>query len=542
MFQLAFPTSLQLPISPTTLAISLGMLLTLGHAVRMISDGYKALVKNWFRWILWILTVVFVFWLVIGVLYPIYYFLLESYAHSSPIPFAKLKSSLVHWYNKSPYAHYTVLLSSLVIYGELRARVVTDNTSGAVTWGHTAHKGDLSVNVGTLKEITSIISSIVQPPVIAPTPPTTDVLTAIIAEQLNRLLPPHLLTLPTANFTAELTETVLAEVEDVKSCIKALTTSVHNIQAAAAQPPQPRPAPSPITIQTPPPQKSEKHPVSFVDDASESSTEEEEETWVQVVRGSRNSPYKAATGPRSIALPRKSPSSATPVNLADPIDHKMSEEALLAALKQREATRKSQQRESTQEPEFLTTEEQQMSLDELHRKFKLENQRRFNEAADLRRMDFEPLGQLTEQQAMLPRYAIKRLIRQKKHEAWVKDMQARGIPLFRCDVCHELTNESHKCIATRWLTSGSRNSAIAKGVVISTGSSGVRVHTAPIVNPTKLQKEYDNIVGWKEKIEELENQTAPRKQATQTDSTTPPSEAQDRATGDAMMDSETQGV
>ncbi len=540
MFQLAFPAFLQLPICPTTLGIGLGVLLILGHMIRMISDGYKAMMKHWCRWILWSSTVIFAFWLVIGVIYPIYCSLLEVYVHSSPIIFPNLQHSLLNWYNKSPYIHYAISLCFLIAYGELRARVVQNYASGAVTRDHTAPNCDLSVNISTLKEITTIISSMVQPPTSAPTPPT-ETLKEIIAEQLNRLLPPHLLTLPSANFTAELTETVLAEVEDVKSCIKALAASVNSIQATSTQPPQPQPTPPALTTKTPLPRKSEKHPVSFVDDASESSDESgEEETWVQVVRGSRNSPYKASTGPRSIPLPKRTSSPAHPVNLSDPIDHKMSEEALLAALKQREAVRKSQQREANQESEFLTAEERLMSLDELHRKFKLENQRRFNEAAELRRMDFEPLGQLTEQQAMLPRYAIKRLIRQKKHEAWVKDMQARGIPLFRCDVCHELTNESHKCIATRWLTSGSRNSAISKGVVISTGSSGVRVHTAPIINTTKLQKEYDDIVGWKEKIDGLDNQAAPRKSEPHTDSATSQLEPE-QGGGDVAMGSDEAG-
>lgn len=526
------------PFSPKALVLTLLVVLIIGHTIRLISDAYKNLVKNWLRWVLWALTVISILGLICWILHNIYSHASRLY---SPESITEFYAAGMSWFAALPNSSafpYVAITLLCIGYGELRARVFSDVANGAVTRDTRLAKNDeLVVNMGVLKDLTTVIHSIMQPPM-PTTPLPTEAFKAVIVEQLNQILPPLLLTLPTANFTAELTENILAEVEDVKAYVRALTTTVYNQPPTQPQPftpntSQPKPAPR----SQPQPAKSEKHPIQLV--TEDESGSDEEEGWVNVAKKVRISDYKAATSSR-IADSRKPPSSARTAKLSDPLNYDMTEADLLDNLKQREAARREAQRAAKSDPEFLTDEERNMTMDELHRKFKVENQRRFSEAADLRATDFEPLGDLTAEQKQLPRFVVKRLIRQRKHQLWVEEMQARGVPLHRCDVCHELTTDSHRCVATRWLTQGNRNSAIAKGVVVSTGPSGIRVHTAPIVNPPQLRKEFQKLQAWSAKMDDLDRQTAPHEQATQ--ATPPPPLEDSTETLDTSMDTQTESV
>jgi hypothetical protein len=176
---------------------------------------------------------------------------------------------------------------------------------------------------------------------------------------------------------------------------------------------------------------------------------------------------------------------------------KLTEEELLQRLKERQV----QRQEARRPPFYLTDEEKALSMDALHRLWKVERQRLNNEREALSRHDFESLGDLTEAQKQLPRSAVRQIIRQRKSEVWAQAMRARGIPVHQCDVCYELTTGNHRCIATKWTTDQTKNAAVSKGLVLTQSPGGVRLHASPIIDPEKLQKEYERLSKLREELE-----------------------------------------
>lgn len=214
----------------------------------------------------------------------------------------------------------------------------------------------------------------------------------------------------------------------------------------------------------------------------------ENHTFVKTVhpRSNRGKKNKSAV-PRNAGSPRPE----LDAELAG-----LSEAEMLAKLREREQRR----REERKQPKFLTDEEKQMTMDELHRYWKVERQRRRNEREDLRVYDFQPLGQLTEEQKKLPRRDVERLIARRREEVWADTMRARGIEVLKCDTCYRLHTGDHSCIATRWRTDAQRHSAVPRGVVVTGTPQGVRVTTAPIIEEERLQKQLRTIQGMLEEI------------------------------------------
>lgn len=154
------------------------------------------------------------------------------------------------------------------------------------------------------------------------------------------------------------------------------------------------------------------------------------------------------------------------------------EAALLTQLRFKET----QRRESHREPEFLTQEEQGMTMDELSRKWKLERQSRLNEQERLARLDFEPLGELTPEQKLLRRAVIRKLIADKKTELWTRRMQAQGIQVYRCETCNRLHTGNHSCTATPWTLTNPRSSTTLapKRIIVDQTGQGIGIRTKTI--------------------------------------------------------------
>lgn len=167
----------------------------------------------------------------------------------------------------------------------------------------------------------------------------------------------------------------------------------------------------------------------------------------------------------------------------------LTEQQMLEKLREREQRR----REQARPPKFLTEEEKRMTMDELHCHWKVERQRRRNEREDLRAYDFQPLGDLTEEQKQLPRREVERIVARRREEVWANSMRARGVELFKCSTCYRLHTGDHTCIATRWRTEGQRNSAVPKGVVVTGTPQGVRITTTPIIEEERLIKQLHTI-------------------------------------------------
>eukprot|EP01069_Polyplicarium_translucidae_P011336 Polyplicarium_translucidae@DN3832_c0_g1_i1.p2 len=88
---------------------------------------------------------------------------------------------------------------------------------------------------------------------------------------------------------------------------------------------------------------------------------------------------------------------------------------------------------------YLTEEERAMALDQLHRHHKVDRVRRRGEAAQFGPADFWELGRLSEAEKDLPRPEIRRIIRERRTGEWVRRMRQKGVPLFKCSVCQEIT-------------------------------------------------------------------------------------------------------
>ena len=176
----------------------------------------------------------------------------------------------------------------------------------------------------------------------------------------------------------------------------------------------------------------------------------------------------------------------------------------LTELEEAVKERKAKAKEISRELLFLSEEEKGMSLAELHRKWKVEAQRQREERASLSRFDFEDLGTITEEEKLLPKSQIKKIIRDRKTEKWAQDMKAKGIPLHQCEVCQQLAGPNHHCLATKWMTEGPHGLR-KKLVLTQSKAGGVRLAEKRVVDQDKLNREYEAICKLKQDLE-LQNQ------------------------------------
>jgi len=212
----------------------------------------------------------------------------------------------------------------------------------------------------------------------------------------------------------------------------------------------------------------------------------------------KRTPERASKFHNPLLTPAAEPKPAPTTVVGLPAEFaSLTEEELLKKLRERQA----QRQVANRPPYYLTEEEKKLSMDGLHRQWKLERQRRNNEREVLARHDFEDLGELTEEQRELPRAVIRRIIRQRKNEVWANAMRAKGIPVSQCDVCLELTTGNHRCVATKWTTDQTRNAAISKGLVMTQGPGGIRLHAKAIIDQEKLNKEYEQLRILREELE-----------------------------------------
>ena len=123
---------------------------------------------------------------------------------------------------------------------------------------------------------------------------------------------------------------------------------------------------------------------------------------------------KTTTAPKSTtSLPAeptiKETTTQLPLNDMRTIDE-LKEEELREVLRQRVQERR------TAPSRYLSEEEKNMTMDELHRKWKIEGQKAREERVALNPFDFKELGELTEEQKLLPKYEIRKIIRNKKND------------------------------------------------------------------------------------------------------------------------------
>lgn len=255
--------------------------------------------------------------------------------------------------------------------------------------------------------------------------------------------------------------------------------------------------------------------------------------------GPVSSPYQSNTDPDDLPSPplmnvagstwktvrnqlRKTvkPATLTPptTSTPKPTDMRTADELGEAELRDLLRVKAEARRDATQASQYLTDEEKLMSLGELHRKWKVEDQRRREERENLSRFDFEELGQLTEEQKLLPKAEVRRILRDRKNDTWVASMKAQGVPLHQCEVCQQLTTSNHRCMATRWMTEGQRG--LRKGLVITqTGTGPIKLQEKQLIDQEQLNKEYEEIVKLKQQLDERTRKIAEAIRTEPTDAT-----------------------
>lgn len=159
----------------------------------------------------------------------------------------------------------------------------------------------------------------------------------------------------------------------------------------------------------------------------------------------------------------------------------------------------SQRRKDNRErAKFLSEEEKAMTLDALHRKFKLEDQQRRNEREELRRHDYEELGDLTEAEKELPKHEIRKIISRRREQCWRQRMIDSGRKLHQCQVCRKyiLDDAQHTCFdtGTRLEDKGkSRPYQHRQLVVQKTGGNAVSLKPVTIVDPQAVETEFQRL-------------------------------------------------
>jgi hypothetical protein len=176
----------------------------------------------------------------------------------------------------------------------------------------------------------------------------------------------------------------------------------------------------------------------------------------------------------------------------------------LDKLREREAARK----EAARPPAYLTDEEKQLTMDQLARKWKVERQRQQNLREELRAQDFAPLGSLTEEQKLLPRNDVRRIVMDRKSEVWAENMRARGFEVLRCATCQRLhLPGKHECFKTSWVTEATRNTPVQQTVIVSKTTQGVQVRRTPVIDEEQVLASFEKYRVMKEEIEARQRAT-----------------------------------
>ena len=218
------------------------------------------------------------------------------------------------------------------------------------------------------------------------------------------------------------------------------------------------------------------------------------DTWKKVAGKTQKRDGKPA---KSRALPKSNPS--IPEAQASQYAN-MSEDELFNHL----VKIRKERREEAAKPKYLTEEEKMLTVAELDRRLRererLEKEQRIEQSK-------QDLGMLSKEEQALPISELKNLIKQRRYEAWVKDITEQGIPLHRCTVCGELATQRHRCMSTSWSTIGKSGALPIKKELIMTQSGGgdVRLRQIRQIDPDELEKRHAAIMAEKKKIE-IENE------------------------------------
>ena len=156
------------------------------------------------------------------------------------------------------------------------------------------------------------------------------------------------------------------------------------------------------------------------------------------------------------------------------------EDELREELRKRELSRRQQNREL----EFLTETEKEMGTRDLG-----ELMRYWKKPEDLKPYDHRSLGQLTREEAELPRSLIKRLITIRKNQAYLKECEARGEEIKQCEFCSRRypSSRAHYCFKTGWVIKETTSQGVpkTKDVVVTQDNK----NTIKITQQTHIDKE-----------------------------------------------------
>lgn len=226
-------------------------------------------------------------------------------------------------------------------------------------------------------------------------------------------------------------------------------------------------------------------------DYDSESSDEEDEPQVNVARG-----FRLSKKSKKVSFDKDKKKEVAPDVLSKPASS-LTEEQAREILIAKEIERKAEELQAMQ----LTDAEKEMDLGELHCKWKLAAQQKRNDKMKLTQFDSEKLGKLTDEQKLMTKPEIRRIIRELKYKNWVEQMQRRNIPMKYCDVCRQLGTDRHVCLPTRFTTR--TNSGAKKNLVIRQNEAGaLKMSQVELLDQEKLNKEFEQISAMKKEIDE----------------------------------------
>lgn len=174
------------------------------------------------------------------------------------------------------------------------------------------------------------------------------------------------------------------------------------------------------------------------------------------------------------------------------------------------------------EPEWLTIEEKNLeTLAQLALWWKKRDIARGLNSRPLTQYDYTAdLGPLTPEMKVLSRRELKKIIQQRKKDRWIEDMILKGVQLHKCPTCEELTNDSHRCMATKWST-GKPGPLTQRRIIVKQNPQGITIQPARHPSHEQVQGLYDQSRKHLEEYARIQRLLNPTGDAVMTDATHP---------------------
>lgn len=419
-----------------------------------------------------------------------------------------------------------LIVGALVAFHHHRVSRVLDLTNGAATLRDSTerHEDGFSINITTLKAVTDIVKSILQPEG-TPSPPQVEFITAL---QLEAALQPIYMFMRAHDHPAlqvPATDSAATSPAQPDPVVRVSAATAPSEKATTTEWQTPR---RPVRPATPPPSRQEAHSNRFAPLVAEESEEDDddilESTQTRTVRFASDessdefTPLEGIVNTRMVQparaiakrQPRRQQATAQPHNTATApaplaqsellslVETAGSEDKLVEVLLQRRAER----RDAARLPTYLTEAEKAMPASELWVQMKLDRQRQRNKSEQLHRYDLTPLEELTEQEKLLPRLDVHRILSAKANERWARETKALGGSVVKCQICqkHSMAGK-HQCYATPIQQRRAAPPGTIPSIVVTQTPTTTTLRQMPVLDEAAILAGLDQFTALKEELD-----------------------------------------